>query len=297
MLTVGDAEILRVEEQSRPVSLDLLNPDAELVAANMHWLAPAFVDAEAQTFSLVFQTWIVRLDGMTIVVDPCNGNGRDRLMPHFHQLDTPFLEHLETIVRVDEVDVVFCTHLHCDHCGWNTRLRDGRWTPTFPNARYVFVRREAERWDPRRAGHLPVDYNVGVYEDSVLPVIEAGLAELVGDHHTISPVLRVEPAYGHTSGHSMLVLTTSDGEVVFTGDTFHHPLQVLDPRLHLQGCDDLAAAIETRRRVREMLAERNALMVPAHFSAPHAGRVVLEAGRYGFVAQDVGVSDAPVVPE
>jgi len=176
-------------------------------------------------------------------------------------------------VRPDQVDVVFCTHLHCDHCGWNTQLKAGRWVPTFPNARYLFVRREVERWDPGRPGHRAVDYNVGVFEDSVAPILEAGLAELVEDRHAVCEVLTIEPAWGHTGGHSTLRYAERGDELIFTGDAFHHPLQVLDPTLHLEGCDDLEAAVATRRRLREALAARGAVMLPAHFPAPHGGRV------------------------
>jgi len=145
--------------------------------------------------------------------------------------------------------------------------------PTFPNARYVYVRREYERWDPRRPGYNPVDYNAGVFEHSVLPIMEAGLADLVNDVHRLSDSVEIEPAYGHTLGHSMLQVSSRSHSVCFTGDVFHHPLQILYPELHLPGCDDLAMAIETRRRVATFCAERGALIVPAHFAKPHAGYI------------------------
>jgi glyoxylase-like metal-dependent hydrolase (beta-lactamase superfamily II) len=274
-ISIGGAEIRRVEELQHRLPIAALRVDPALVAANAAWLSPAFLDPSDQTFPLVFQTWILRTDGLTVVVDPCNGNGRERpVFPFFHRLDTPFLERFEaTGVRPDQVDVVFCTHLHCDHCGWNTRMQDGRWIPTFPNARYLFVRREVERWDPRRPGHRVIDYNVGVFEDSVQPILDAGLADLVEDRHPVSETLVIEPAYGHTGGHSTLRFAARGEELIFTGDAFHHPLQVLDPTLHLEGCDDLEAAVATRRRLRATLAERGGVMLPAHFPAPHGGRV------------------------
>ncbi len=280
---VADAEIRRVEEIRQELPLTALTDDRELVAANESWLAP-FYDPLRQSFELVFQTWILSIGDKTVVVDPCNGNGRNRpVLSNFHQLQTPFLERFEaTGLRPEDVDFVFCTHFHCDHCGWNTRLSGGRWVPTFPNARYLFVRREAERWDPRRPGHQAVAYNVGVYEDSVLPIIEAGLADLVADRYAILPGLEIEPAYGHTLGHSTLRLHSGGEEAYFTGDAFHHPLQVLRPELHLEGCDDLQMAIATRRRLCDTIAERGALMIPAHFSGPHYGRVIKAAEGFRF---------------
>jgi glyoxylase-like metal-dependent hydrolase (beta-lactamase superfamily II) len=287
MLTLGEAEILRVEEFSQALPLAALGADPALVDAHRSWLEPNFLNAADATFSLVFQCWVVRLDGRVIVIDPCNGNGRERpILTQFHQLDTPFIERFEAAgVQPERVDYVFCTHLHCDHCGWNTRLRDGRWVPTFPNARYLFVRREVERWDPRNNDPQAIGFNVGVFEDSVLPVIEAGLADLVDDHHRIAPALAIEPAYGHTAGHSILRLATEGGELFFTGDAFHHPLQIIDPSLHMTGdSDDLAAAIATRERLRALIADRDALMLPAHFQAPHGGRIQRrDDGGYRFI--------------
>jgi glyoxylase-like metal-dependent hydrolase (beta-lactamase superfamily II) len=271
------------------VPFSVLGADPELLAAHRDWLAPRFMNEDGATFPLMFQTWIVRAQGLNIVVDPCNGNGRTRpLMPFFHQLDTPFIERFAaTGTRPEDVDIVFCTHLHCDHCGWNTQLRGGRWTPTFPNARYLFVRREVERWDPASNYPRLVEYNVGVFEECVQPVIDAGLAELVADHHELRPGMSISPAYGHTAGHSVLSLDMDKSKVYFTGDAFHHPLQVLDPRLHLgDDYDDAFAAIESRRRLLGVLVEEEAVMVPAHFPAPHGGRVERRKEGLRFVPLD-----------
>ncbi len=157
--------------------------------------------------------------------------------------------------------------------GAHTRLRDGRFVPTFPNASYIFVRREYERWDPKLPGHRIVDYNVDVFDRSVLPVMEAGLAELVSDRHRISPSVEIQPAHGHTAGHPVLHLVSLSKEAYFTGDAFHHPIQMVDPNIHFPGCGNLEKAIETRRRFVDLCAERSALIIPAHFAAPYAGRL------------------------
>ncbi len=271
VITVGSAQIRRVEEMTLHSPMATLTQDRALLDAHRHWLEPLFLTPDDRR-DFVFQSWIVSVDGRIVVVDPCTGNGRPHMYPFFDRLDTPYIERFAaTGIRPEQVDYVFCTHLHHDHCGWSTQLRDGRFVPTFPNARYLYVRREYERWDTRLPGHLPVDYNVGVFERSVLPVVEAGLADLVGDRHCIAPGLEIEPAYGHTLGHSMLHLVSQGQSACFTGDVFHHPLQIIEPTLHMPGCDDLAMAIETRRRVIELCIARDALVIPAHFPAPHAG--------------------------
>jgi len=279
----------RVEEFTLAVPISALSPDPMMLARHRDWLSPAFIDAEAAHFWLVFQSFIIETADAIIVVDPCNGNGRERpVFPQFHKLDTAYLERFEAAgVRPEDVGYVFCTHLHCDHCGWNTQLRGGRWVPTFPNARYVMVRREVERWDPARPGHHPVDYNVGVFEECVAPIIDAGLAELVADRHAVRPGISIEPAYGHTDGHSILRLESGDTVLYFTGDAFHHPLQITAPELHLGGCDNLTNAIATRRALRSRLFDERALMVPAHFPSPHAGYVSRSDDEYRFAPLEI----------
>jgi glyoxylase-like metal-dependent hydrolase (beta-lactamase superfamily II) len=273
LIRLGSAEIRSALEMTltgRPIAW--LGAAPALIEANRHWLEPHFLEQGA--WSLHFRSWILQVDGKTVVIDPCTGNGRPHIMPPFDRLDTPYIERFQsTGVRPEEVDYVFCTHMHHDHCGWNTELRGGRYVPTFPNARYLFLRREYERWDPNGAHYRAVDYNEGVYERSILPVVEAGLADLVMDNHRISPSLEIEPAHGHTLGHAMLHLTSQAEEGYFSGDVFHHPLQLVDPAIQFGDCDDLAQAIATRQRLVALGLERQALIIPAHLPAPHAGRV------------------------
>ena len=289
LITVGDAEIRRVEEMTINSSIAHLTQNDALIAANRHWLEPNFLNQHGR-WDLKFQSWILQVEGKVFVIDPCTGNGRPHIQPWFDKLDFPFIERFTaTGIKPEDVDYVFCTHLHHDHCGWSTQLRDGRYVPTFPNASYIYVRREYERWDPRRPGHRVVDYNVDVFDRSVLPVMEAGLAKLVDDRHHICAGVSIEPAYGHTAGHSILHLLSRSEEAYFTGDVFHHPIQMLDPGIHFPGCDDLQMAIETRRRLISQLAESNALVIPAHFPAPHAGWIRRQGDGFTFEALTTAV--------
>lgn len=283
LIRVGAAEIRPVLEMAltaRPIAWLGATPD--LIEANRDWLVPCFLE-QGDTWSVNFQTWLLHVDDLTVVVDPCTGNGRPHPLPPFDMLDTPFIERFEaTGTRPEDVDYVFCTHMHHDHCGWNTRLRDGRWVPTFPNARYLFVRREFDRWDPRGARYRAVEWNEGVFERSILPIVEAGLADLVPDRHGLSPGLQIEPANGHTEGHAILRLLSRGEESIFSGDAFHHPLQLTDPTIQFGDCDDVAQAIATRRRLVELGLERQALFIPAHLPFPHAGWVERSDGRVIF---------------
>lgn len=264
--------VLEMELVGRPIGW--LGAPADLIEANRWWLEPHFLEA-GDTWSLNFRSWVVHVDNLVIVIDPCTGNSRPHPMSTFDMLDTPFLERFEeTGYRVQDVDYVFCTHLHHDHCGWNTLLQDGRWVPTFPNARYLFVRREYDRWHPSNAArYRAVDYNSGVFERSIEPVVQAGQAELVLDRHRISPGLAIEPGHGHTAGHSMLRLDGGEGEAVFAGDAIHHPLQLIDPTVVFGDHDDRVSMIETRRRLALDSLERSTVIIPAHLPFPHAGRL------------------------
>jgi len=155
--------------------------------------------------------------------------------------------------------------------------------PTFPNAVYLFVDAEYRRWDTSSTDHHPNDFNVSVFDECVRPVVEAGQARIVAASHLISPSLFIEPAVGHTAGHAMLRLDSGGRRAYFTGDVFHHPAQVSRPELHLPGCDDLATAIATRWALLRRAHEEDALLFPAHFSAPHYGHLEMDGDEFVFV--------------
>ncbi|WP_083895804.1 MBL fold metallo-hydrolase [Nocardia jiangxiensis] len=283
-LRIGRAQIERVAEQHFSVPFTLLTEDRDFIARRISPLPGGFLDPAAMTFEFSCHSWIIRVDSRTVLVDPCNGNGRTRGVPQFDDSDFPYLERLAEIgVPAESIDIVFCTHLHNDHCGWNTMLRKGKWVPTFPNATYLFVDSEYRRWDTARAEPHPNDFNVSVFDECVRPIVESGRAEIVAATHSISASLSLDPATGHTEGHTMLCLTSEGEHAYFTGDVLHHPAQVSRPELHLGGCDNLETAIATRRSVCQRISEENALIFPAHFSAPHYGRITHEADEYVFV--------------
>lgn len=269
---VGKAEVHRVEELSTRMPLAMFGADDAMIERHRDWLFPLWAD-DAHTWEMVVQSFIVEVDDRIVVVDPCVGNGRALPdFPLFHMLETPFIERFEASgIRPDQVDAVVCTHLHSDHCGWNTHLRDGRYVPTFPKARYYMGKRETERWDFRRPDYKHTPLNAGIFENSVLPIIETGLAELVPGDFRISPSLRVEDTPGHTLGHTALHLTSEGQHAWFTGDTFHHPLELLHPELDAGTCEDYAATVASRKRLIGEFIKTGALIVPAHFAAPHVG--------------------------
>lgn len=290
--TIGDVTVTRIEEQlgfaSRPPEQYLDGFDRELLARHLDWLVPNHYSPKDDRLITSIHSWLIRTGRHTILLDSCAGNHKNRPgFSRFHQLDIPFLQRLRAAgVQPEDIDIVLCTHLHTDHVGWNTMLVDGRWVPTFPNAKYLFSRTENEIGDPRRNPAADTDLQRGgAYRDSVLPVIEAGQAVLVDGDHAIDDSLTIVPAPGHTPGHVALWLANSAGCAVFCGDALHHALQIHAPHWNSKFCELPEVARITRRRLMEESVEHRAALFPGHFGAPHVSRVL--ATPMGFAPQFV----------
>ena len=253
-------------------------------AAEMDWLAPHFWDAAANTYKRAIQSYVVRTRRHTVLVDCCIGHGKPRpSTPAWDGMPSTWLDRLMALgVHPEAVDFVLCTHLHADHVGWNTRLENGRWVPTFPNARYVLHKAEVEHWrtvgDPLE-GPGSMD---GAFEDSVLPVIAAGQADLVDNDFAIDDALVLEPTPGHSPGHVCLDVRADGRHAIVSGDVLHHPIQVARPEWNSRFCVDAERSRATRRRFVERHAETGDVILAAHFATPTAGRIVANGPRCKF---------------
>lgn len=284
VLTIGECALHRVEELRIPNTIAYFTTDETLIEANRDWLSPYFLD-DNDAFDLVFQSFIFEADGRVVLVDPCTGNGKPHPIEFFDNLDVPLIERLgQTGYRPDDIDFVVCTHLHHDHCGWNTELRDGKWVPTFPNARYIMQRCEYLRWGPEADRHPEFAFNAGVFEQSVKPVVEAGLADLVDGNHRLSPSMAVEPSPGHTLGHQTLHLVSGEAQALFCGDCFHHPIQLVEPTIPFGDAEDQRQVEAMRRNLANRAADTGALLIPAHLPAPYSVRAWREGEELRFAA-------------
>ncbi|GAA1986806.1 MBL fold metallo-hydrolase [Amycolatopsis minnesotensis] len=283
-LTLGDVTVTRVKEfcgsvEMPPSQFFPDSPDGSW-DEHRHWLAPDFWDAEADECRSAIQSWLLRSEGRTILVDTGVGNHKERpYAPVWSRLDTNYLDNLAAAgVRPEDVDIVINTHLHIDHVGWNTRLDGRTWVPTFPNATYLMPRRDFEFWDPANENETVFGRgNQNVFEDSVTPVHQAGRAHLWDGTHRIDKNLRLDLAPGHTPGSSVLSLESGGDRALFVGDLLHSPLQIVEPGTNSCFCEDPAEARATRHRLLGRTAEDNALVFPAHF----AGRGAAEVERNG----------------
>jgi glyoxylase-like metal-dependent hydrolase (beta-lactamase superfamily II) len=275
MHAIGEISISQViEQRGSGFAPDFLFPDWDPTVLEQHksLMIPECFDEAGGRFIASVHSWMLRTPHHTILIDSCGGNHKNRPgLPRFHQQNLPFLERLaESDVLPEAVDYVCCTHLHVDHCGWNTRLLDGRWVPTFPNAKYVFSKAEYEHWKgpAGREG-----FNAGVYEDSVLPVVESGQAEIVDGEGAIGNGLTFHPTPGHSVGHVAIKLASAGQRGIFSGDIMHQPLQVFRPDWNSAFCEHSEQARASRRWLLEQSAEEDATVFTAHFANSSAGCV------------------------
>ena len=264
---IGDVSITKVLEMEKHWPFSALLPGAEEVIDDLDWLRPDFVTDEGR-MKLSIHALVIESDGQTIIVDTCCGNNKDRPgAPAFDNLETDFLGELSRCgFSPTDVDVVLSTHLHVDHVGWNTQLIDGTWVPTFPNAEYLFVRPEFEHWAAE-----PQDYGP-VFEDSVQPIIDAGLATVVEADHQITANISLELTAGHTPGHVSVVIESGNDMALITGDMTHHPVQFAHPEMASSADWRQDMSTATRFEAYKKWSDGR-LVIGTHFAGRTAGRL------------------------
>jgi glyoxylase-like metal-dependent hydrolase (beta-lactamase superfamily II) len=271
---VGDLTIHRIVEQETTFlqAQDML-PDLtpDMLAENRVWMKQVGALDDTDTLILCFQSYIVKTPHHTILIDSCIGNDKPRPnRPQWNmKTDDSYMRALAASgFSVADIDFVMCTHLHVDHVGWNTRLENGRWVPTFPNARYVFAKSEYDYW---------VDMNaktqVPPFVDSVLPVVEAKKADIVSNDFMLGDHARILPTPGHTPGHVAFTFGRGKDDVVFAGDLMHTPLQTRYPELSPKFDVDPKLAGATRRNFLQRYCDTDTLCCIAHFPSPSAGKI------------------------
>lgn len=275
---IGDIGVDRVAELEGPMfrPADVF-PDFDPEVLDRHYadLVPRHYSPELGVVIGTIQSYVIRSGGFNILVDTCCGNDKQRpAEPPFHDLHTPYLERLAALgLAPEDIHFVLCTHLHVDHVGWNTRLDNGRWVPTFPNATYVFAQTELDYLlGVTRAGP-PVDRHGVHYADSIEPVLASRRAKLLTHPEALIPGLDIEFTPGHTPGHVVLRARSGGTEALFIGDVVQHPFQVYRPHWNSAFCASPEQSRTTRRRVLGECADRGVLVFPAHFADPYAVRI------------------------
>ncbi len=275
---IGDVTITKIVELETVGGAGWILPDAKPeLCREIEWLKPEFMDDEGELkFSV--HALVVEAPGCKIVVDTCVGNEKER-MPYkdWHMLQTAFLDDFSAAgFDRHSIDRVLCTHLHVDHVGWNTMLVDGKWQPTFPNARYLIAKDEYDHYsDPGIE-----EFNRRVVADSVTPVMEAGLMDLVDTSHQVCEEVDLVPTLGHTPGHVSIRIRSQGKEALITGDFVHHPCQMARLAWGSSADNDPPAADATRRRVFEEYCGQPTLIIGTHFAGVTAGHIVRDGDAY-----------------
>jgi glyoxylase-like metal-dependent hydrolase (beta-lactamase superfamily II) len=270
---LGAATATRIEESYEPnFDAKVFFPDwnAGVVREHGAWMSPNHYDAESGWLKLSIHSWLLRLGGKTILIDTCVGNHKPRKhRPKWDMMNTPYLDRLKAAgVTPDQVDMVMCTHLHVDHVGWNTRLENGRWVPTFKNAKYVWSQEDFDFYKALDSDPQKGPANGGSFRDSVLPVVDAGKVQMVKGGAEIEDGLRIAPAPGHTPGTVRIELDSQGKKALFCGDILHHAVQVYHPEWNSFACLDQDNARKSRRAAIEHCAGTGAMLLPCHFGAP-----------------------------
>lgn len=280
---VGNTTITKITEITYPEFPDLIPAATPEVVKKVPWLFPHFVTLEGK-LSISIHSLVVDTPGAKLVVDTCIGNGRNREpFTIMSNLSTSYLEDMIAAgFPPESIQYVLCTHLHLDHVGWNTRLVNGKWVPTFPKASYLMDKKDIALYGSidENSKDAFMQMQRRTFADSVQPVFDAGLAKPVEGPAEVCAGVRLVPTPGHTPGHCSVLIESKGEQALITGDFMHHPIQFHDPGLSISADVDHNAAIATRRRVFAEYADTPTLIIGTHFAGPTAGKLVRDGDAY-----------------
>lgn len=272
--TVGKVEITQIAEMEENEIFSSFIPEAKREAIKkINWLRPNFADERGELKSLV-QSFLIKSSGKNILIDTCNGNGKSRPnVPQWGNLQTDYMQKFSKIgVNPEEIGYVACTHLHFDHVGWNTKKEGEKWRPTFLNAKYLFSKQEYDYWIKKPEKEMIDDFN-GI-DDSITPIVEAGLAQLIDDNYQLDKNIKFFPTPGHTPHHISVEIESDGKKAIITGDVMHHPCQIAKPNW-ITGADTFPKqTVATRKKFLERVKDKDILIIGTHFANPVAGKIV-----------------------
>jgi glyoxylase-like metal-dependent hydrolase (beta-lactamase superfamily II) len=278
---IGDVAITRIPEISLTIAAPVLLPDWDpaVASADHIWLVPDHMSAFREHLTISVHAWLVRTSKHTILVDTGIGNGKIRISAAFNRLETPFLAKLADVgVKPKDVTHVLHTHVHTDHVGWNTRLENGRWIPTFKNARHFIPRLGYNYFNSKEGQEKP---NYDMYADSVIPVLEAGQVELIDPAGgEVLDGFTYHPTPGHSVDHMSIILNSRDEQGIFAGDVLHHPTQLRRPEWSSIFCVSPELAEISRRKVLDLVSNQSMLYFSSHFAGPSVGTVSQDGDAY-----------------
>ena len=283
-MMIGEVSIQSIIERDgpwrKPTDMFKSAPE-DVLRAHLPELDSCVYDPASDKLVITYQTFVVRTPHHNVLIDTCLGDHKGYPAPLDYTAQ-PWLDGLHAVgLREEQIDYVFCTHLHIDHTGWNTKLVDGRWVPTFPNAKYIFHKYEYAYWEAHASRaerpDNPTTYN---WRTNCLPVVEAGQALLVDDGFMIDDTIWLSLTPGHTPYHCNVNIASGGQKAIVTGDMMHHAIQVKYPEWSSVFAWDAYMSAQTRRRFLEEVAGTPAVILPVHFPNPTAGLVEVDGDRF-----------------
>jgi glyoxylase-like metal-dependent hydrolase (beta-lactamase superfamily II) len=286
-LQIGDVSITSLIERDGPWRKPedmFLGYDTAAKAADVARCAPEVLDRTSGKMVITYQTFVIRTGTHVVLVDTCTGEDKGFPAP----MDFPKQPWLDALaaegLRFEDIDYVFCTHLHIDHSGWNTKLVDGRWVPTFPNAKYIFHKAEYAAWEALAKDGIERPGGAGgVWKMNCEPIVAAGQALLVDEGFTLDDCISLILTPGHSPAHVCVDVRSKGQRAIIAGDMLHHQLQCMDPGMSTIFCWDPVQAAVSRKRVFEEISETDTLLLPIHFPSPTAGRLKRAAKGYDWL--------------
>ncbi len=284
-IKVGDVSIVSIIERDGPWRTpEAMFPAFDPVIGHRHLkeMDPVVFDAKSGMLIITYQTFVVRTPKHTILIDTCTGEDKGYPAPMDFP-KKPWLDGFKALgLTFDAIDYVFCTHLHVDHTGWNTRLENGRWVPTFPNAKYIFHKREYEFWEQHASAPTQAAHSPAIWRQNCLPIVDAGRAVLVDENYSLDDTIYLSPTPGHSPHHCCVHIRSRGQEAIVSGDMMHHALQCREPDWSTIFCFDKAQAAQSRRSFLTKYAGTGTLVMPIHFPAPTAGRIEADGPRFHY---------------
>ena len=271
IIRVGNVEIMSLSDGL--LEFDLCNFFPTIPQENWQQYTDHLTEEHHVRFNL--GSFLVRSEGRTILVDTGLGP-KPADTP-----DVPWGTLLEDFtangIRPEDIDMVVMTHLHRDHVGWNLQSQNGKYTPTFPNARYWMSTKD---WEACHQPEVQKDRFPNA-PSCVWPLEALGLVELMQGEHVLTRDLTAIPTPGHTPGHVSILITSQGERALILGDVAHNPAQVHETDWVSRADMDPDVTRQTRRALMERLEREGMVVAAGHFPAPGFGKVVrLQNRRY-----------------
>ncbi len=245
------------------------------VVPRILWERLGFTLNARYQMALGLNSLLLRSEGKNVLIETGVGE-KERPLGQTERTDGSLLDELDRIgVRTNDIDIVVNTHLHADHCGWNTRKdANGAWVATFPRARYLIQRAE---WD---AAINPNERTRGTYlAENLRPIEASGQLELIDGERGVTSEITIIPTFGHSMGHASVVLASGGESAVYIGDMVQHPVQ-LERAAWVSSFDVYPLeAMDTKKKVVDRAIAEQQLVIAVHADYPGLGRMTETDGK------------------